>query len=626
MRRTVGFTASLLALLLLAFSISVKAETVTAVQYLSPANEVPPIAGLNATGGFAVTVVVNRDANGAITGGAVTFLGTVTFPGAVTITGLHIHEANITVNGGVVIDSGITAGSPLVLASGSGLINLANTNPNVAVLGRLLRNPKGFYVNLHTTVNPGGAIRGQIVRFVESQAVTLQMSPANEVPPIPGLAATGTGTITVNPTRNADTGEIIGGAVTFTIQYQDFPANTTFTGLHIHEGAAGANAGVVIGTPLSGANPLQSATGRGSVSIEVPITTAAQLGALRRMVANPAGFYANLHTSVNTGGAVRAQLTSLAAPPVVQQSTTYFLETGSADAPIGLLVTGIDLASTVLVNGQLVMASLDINTGGLGVIIPGALRANAGTLHVQARNAQGVMSAPLTIVVAAAASVNATALATTDAARFGNLAAPEAIVAGFGTRLASQVAVATSQPLPTALDGTSVYVNGVLARLFFVSPLQINYLVPAETVVGPAAVVAVARDGTVSRGALNVSQSASAVFTSNSLGTGAPAAVASTDGQNFNIRMGNPDGTPIEVGAGNFVQLFGTGLRYGSTAMTMTIGATAVTPSFVGAQPDLAGLDQVNLQIPASMAGAGLVNLTFTLDGKNSNPVQLRIR
>jgi uncharacterized protein (TIGR03437 family) len=236
------------------------------------------------------------------------------------------------------------------------------------------------------------------------------------------------------------------------------------------------------------------------------------------------------------------------------------------------------------------------------------------------------MSAALTIVVAPAASVNTTALATTDAAKFGGLAAPEAIVAGFGTRLSAATVPATTSPLPFALDGTTLYVNGIAARLFFVSPGQINYLVPAGAVVGPAAVVAVARDGTVSRGAINVAQSTSAVFTSNSLGTGAPAAVASTDGQVFNILMGNPDGTPREVGAGNFVALFGTGLRYGSTPMTMTIGTTNVTPLFVGPQGDLAGLDQVNLQIPASMAGAGLVNLTFTFDGKNSNPVQFRIR
>jgi len=603
------------------------AEALAAAATMSPANEIPPITGLNASGGFVVKLVVNRGANGAIIGGAVNFLGTVSFPGSVTITGLHIHEAGVTTNGGIVIESGISDANPLTLATGSGLINVTNTNASAAVLSRILKNPTGFYVNLHTSVNPNGAMRGQIVRLVETQAVTVQMSPANEVPPITGLAATGAGTITVNPTRNPDTGEITGGVVIFSVLAQDFPANTTVTGLHIHEASAGVNGGIVFDTRISSSNPVQLPTGRASIRIEVPLTTGVAIAALQRLVANPAVFYVNLHTSMNPGGAIRAQLSELAEPPIIWRSNTYFLETGGADATIGLLVTGIDPAGTAHLNGQMVPATLDVNTGELAVTIPAALRANAGTLFVQARNGQRLMSAPLTIVAAAASSVNSVPIATTDAAKFGNLAAPEAIAVGFGTRLASATAVATTLPLPTTLDGTSVYINGVAARLFFVSRGQINYLVPAGTIVGPAEVVVLARDGTVSRGALNVAQTTPGIFTSNSAGTGAPAAVASANGQVFNILMGNPDGTPREVGAGNFVVLFGTGLRYASTAaMTMTIGTTNVTPLFFGAQPDFAGLDQVNLQIPASMAGAGNVNLTFTLDGKTSNPVQLRIR
>ncbi|MGH9851523.1 MAG: CHRD domain-containing protein, partial [Blastocatellia bacterium] len=611
MRRTVGFTASLLALLLLAFSISARAEILTASVLLSPAAEItPPVpVPTNASGGFVVTINITRDGSGNITAATMNFLGTVSFQGAVTVVGLHIHEQVITANGPVRFDTGLSGANTMVFASGSGLINLNVATVDLAVLGRLLANPTGFYVNLHTSVNGAGAIRGQIVRLTETSALTVPMTTAQEVnPPVPLPAnASGTGTITVNPVRRPTTGEVIGGSVTFTVQHE-IPANLNIVGLHIHEQVAGQNGGIVIDTRITAANSVPTATGRGTISLEAAIITAAQLGALQRLIANPAGFYVNLHTSANPAGVIRGQLTSFARPPVIQQSNTYFLETGSTDAPIGLLVTGIDLASTVLVNGQVVTASLDVNTGGLAVVIPAAARANAGTLFVQARNGQGVMSAPLAIVVAPTASVNTTAIATTDAARYGGRTAPEAIAAGFGARLSAATVSAAGQPLPFSLDGTSVYVNGVGARLFFVSPNQINYLVPAGTVVGPAAVVAVARDGTVSRGALNVAQSAAAIFTSNSLGTGAPAAVASTDGQVFNILVGNTDGTPREIGAGNFVALFGTGLRYGSAPMTIAIGTTNVTPSFVGAQADFAGLDQVNLQIPQSLAGAGLVN------------------
>jgi len=635
MKRTVGCIASLFTLLL-ALSTAAKAEVLTATVQLSPAAEVNPPAPppANASGGFQVTVNVTRDASGNVTAGAINFLGIANFPGgaAITVVGLHIHEGAINANGPVRFDSGLSAASPLMLPTGVGLVNQNATSVDVTVLGRLLANPASFYVNLHTAPNPAGAIRAQIVRLVETQSVSVQMTPAQENPPITTVTASGTGTITINPVRNPATGAVTGGTVTFTIQH-DIPAGSVITGLHIHEQVAGMNGGVVINTGVgAGASSIPTASGKGTINFEVPITTAAQIGALQRLLANPVGFYVNLHTSDFGGGLIRGQLVATAAPLVIQQSTAFFLETGATDTQFRLLLSSIDPISipsaTILVNGQMVTAPYDFATGTYNVTIPAALRANAGTLLVQARNTAGVMSAPVAIVVAAAANVNAFAMTTVDAARFGNTVAPETIVAGFGTRIASQSAGATSQPLPIALDGTSIFVNGIAARLFFVSANQANYLVPTATGIGPAAVVVVARDGSVSRGALNVSQTSPSIFTMTANGVGAPAAVASADGTTFNIVMGNPDGTPREIGAGNFVMLFGTAMRFGSTALTnaIKIGTTDVTPTFIGPVPGLAGLEQANLQIPQSLAGAGNVDLTLTVDGKVSNVVKLRIR
>src|SRR5262249_52825828 len=160
-----------------------------------------------------------------------------------------------------------------------------------------------------------------------------------------------------------------------------------------------------------------------------------------------AGFYVNMHTQDFAGGLIRGQLTPLVSAPAIQLSNTTFLETGATDAQVSMLITGVDLTSSILVNGQAVTALPDLATGGVNVTIPAALRTNAGTLFVQARNGAGVMSEPFIIVVAPTASVNTFAFTTTDAAKFGGLASPEAIVAGFGTKLASQTLVATSNPL-----------------------------------------------------------------------------------------------------------------------------------------------------------------------------------
>ncbi len=625
MKRTAGYVASLLVLIIFVLGAVVKAETVSTTLVLSPANENPPIAGLNASGLFQITVNVTRDANGAITSGTVRFLGTVNFPGAVTIVGLHIHEAAATVNGSVVLNTGISAASPVSLANGTGILDFTVQNANVDVLGRLLKNPAGFYVNLHTSVNTGGAIRGQLVRFQERQVVTVDMTTAKEVPPIANLTASGVGTITASPTRD-DKGVVTGGTVTFSLTF-DFPAGTTLTGLHIHEGAADANGPVVINTGISAASNLVLTTGKGMLNFNVPITTTAANGALTRMLANPAGFYVNLHTTVNTGGAIRSQLAAMnSSPPVIHQSDTYFLATGNSDASIKILATGIDLTSSIVVNGQPVIALPDLSTGLLTVTIPAALRANAGTLFVQVKSGSGVMSTPIQIVVASSANVNSVAATSVDSAKYGALASPDSIVSAFGTKMASQMVAATTTPLPTSLDGTTVYVNGEAARLFFVSDGQVNYLIPSGTIAGPASVVIVAKDGTVSRGTVNIAASAPGIFTRTATGAGAPAAVASTDGQNFNIVMANPDGTPVAIDAGNFVMIFGTGFRYASTAMAMTIGGTAVTPLGFAAQSQFAGLDQANVQIPMAMAGRGDVDLVITLDGKASNPVKLKIK
>ncbi|MFN0085027.1 MAG: CHRD domain-containing protein [Blastocatellia bacterium] len=630
MRSRAGSVISLLASLMLGASglvlmaVEARAEIFTVTVMMSPANEVPPITGLAATAGMEVTLNITRDGTGAITGGTARFLGSVAFPGSITITGLHIHEGVTGANGGVRIDSGLSAANPLILATGAGLIDRTSANiTDAALLTRLLTTPTGFYVNLHTSVNPAGAVRAQIIKLTETIAVTVPISPANEVPPIAGLNATGTATITINPVRTPATGVIVGGIVTFTLIY-DFGGDVTVTGLHIHEAAAGVNGGVVINTGLSGANTLRLTTGKGSLSIPVPLRTTTEVETMKRLLLNPPNFYVNIHTTVNAGGAMRGQLVAMAAPPVIQQASTYFLPTANTNASVSLLITGIDLLSSVLINGLPATAVPDLATGIITLTVPSSLLAGNGTLMVQARNGNGLLSTPIVLVVAGA--TNSTAVTTTDAARFGPLVAPDSIATGFGTNFSTATLPAASFPPPVLLDGTSVYVNGIPAGIFFISPQQLNYQIPPSVPQGPASIVVVNRNGDVSRGTVNVAPTIPAIFTSKGDGTGAPGGVASANGASFNLLVGNPDGTAVSLDAGNFVALFGTGFRFASAATAMTLGGTALTPLYIGPQGTLSGLDQINLQIPASLAGRGEMDLIITVDGKPSNTVKMRVR
>ncbi|MDX2029921.1 MAG: CHRD domain-containing protein, partial [Blastocatellia bacterium] len=606
MRSKAGSAISLLASLALGLFLmgaTARAEVLTATVSMSPSNEVPPIAGLAASAGMQVSINVTRDANGAITGATARFLGSVAFPGSITVVGLHIHEGVAGANGPVRVDSRLTAANSVTFASGAGLIDLtSNTLTDVAMLTRLLTNPTGFYVNLHTSVNPAGALRAQIVKMEETTAATIAISPANEVPPIAGLNATGTATITINPVRRPTTGEITGATVAFSMSY-DFGGDVTVVGLHIHEGASGANGPVVINTGITAANSLRLTSGKGSISIPVPLRTTNEIEAMKRLLLNPAAFYVNIHTSANPAGAMRGQMVPMATPPAIQQASAYLLPTANTNATVNLLITGIDLQSTLLINGVQATATPDLTTGIIALTVPSSLLASNGTLTVQARNSNGLLSKPLVLVVAG--TTNSVAVTTTDAARFGALVAPDSIASSFGAGLATASLSATVFPPPMLLDGSSIYVNGIQAGLFFVSPQQINYQIPPGTAPGAASVVIVNKNGEVSRGTVNVAPTIPAIFTAKSDGTGAPGAVASANGATFNLLVGNSDGTANALDAGNYVALFGTGFRFASATTTMTLGGTAVTPSYVGPQGPLSSLDQINFQIPASLAGRG---------------------
>jgi uncharacterized protein (TIGR03437 family) len=615
----------MVALVLLCLSRAARAETVTATVPLSPAQEVPPIVGLNATGTALITFTVNRDAGGAITGGAVNFLVNVKFSGSVTITGLHIHEGMIGAVGSVIFDAGLSATNSRLLADGVGTLNLNATNVDAQALQRLLQNPAGFYANLHTSVNAGGALRGQLTKVQETVARTVALSTTEEVPPISGLNASGTATITANPTRSTQ-GAINGGTVTFTVTY-DFSGSVTITGLHIHEAPAGTNGNVVINTGISGSAPVISQSGKGTISIVAPLT-GATVGALQRLLANPAGFYVNLHTMVNPGGAIRGQLAALAAPPVITTLSSYLLMTGSANNTLTLSGTGFDANSIVLINGQTMMTSLNAASGDLSVTISPALLMSDGPLFVQVRSGGGLLSTPLALNVVSQANLNATAARAGNAAGFTLGAAPDSIGLILGTRLASQaVSAPGSLPFPNSLDGTTVYVNGVIVPLSFVSATQINCLWPTGLPPGIARLVIVAKDGTVSQGELQVINVAPGIFTRTANGRGAPAAVASSDGVNFNLTMSNADGTPVEISAGTYVTLFGTGWRFHSGDVRLTVGNGMTIPFlYAGTQGDLLGLDQFNFRVPESLAGRGDLELVVTMDGRPSNPVRLKIK
>jgi uncharacterized protein (TIGR03437 family) len=227
----------------------------------------------------------------------------------------------------------------------------------------------------------------------------------------------------------------------------------------------------------------------------------------------------------------------------------------------------------------------------------------------------------------------AAAVVSVNAASFLGPLAPGAIAAGFGTNLATRLESAQSLPLPTQLAGTTARLIDSAnvqhqAQLFFVSPGQINYLIPEQAAQGAAQIIVTSGNGVVSQGQLQIANSSPAIFTAAYNGQGLPVALTTYDGVNFETVV-NADGSARAVGCGsvwrpNYLLLFGTGLRR-ATNPRVRIGGVELTPTFVGAQGSFAGLDQVNVMIPSNLPG-GMTNVSITADGRASNTVQLLLQ
>jgi hypothetical protein len=129
--------------------------------------------------------------------------------------------------------------------------------------------------------------------------------------------------------------------------------------------------------------------------------------------------------------------------------------------------------------------------------------------------------------------------------------------------------------------------------------------------------------GTVlAQGTLNVARAMLSLFTSNSAGTGAPAALATADGVSYSV-VGNPDGSSNVVPAGQYLVLFGTGIRGTVDDIRCFIGGVEAPVAYAGLQGGYLALSQVNVQVPQSLAGQGPVEM-YLMDGSTvSNTVTI---
>ena len=209
-------------------------------------------------------------------------LDTGSFTGSVTLDGLtddatavHIHQAIAGLTGAVIIPLAEVTGNP----------NLFNI-PDATILSSTqisaIQNSE-FYLNVHTTTNTSGEIRGQIVGE-NQEVIKTELSGDNQVPTSISTSNSGVAYITVNKSSREIRGNI---------------KNTGLddaTAVHIHDGFAGTNGSVITAltqdTDVSVWN-IESGT----------ILDSAQLSNLLA-----GGMYFNVHSPANANGEIRGQV------------------------------------------------------------------------------------------------------------------------------------------------------------------------------------------------------------------------------------------------------------------------------------------------------------------------------
>jgi uncharacterized protein (TIGR03437 family) len=215
-------------------------------------------------------------------------------------------------------------------------------------------------------------------------------------------------------------------------------------------------------------------------------------------------------------------------------------------------------------------------------------------------------------------------------------------VAIFGEGLAPAMAVAGAGTLPTQLAGTRVVVTDSYgaardAGLFFVSPTQVNCLIPAGMAPGTATLAVVSGARTAATGWIRIEPVAPALFTASADGIGVAAAEVlwvKADGRRESglVFVCSPGGgctsMPIDLGSDSdrvYVSLYGTGIRAFSSVAARVDGEEV--PAAAAAHSVYPGLDQVNIgPLPRDLVGRGEVNVAVTVDGRAANLVTVNIR
>jgi uncharacterized protein (TIGR03437 family) len=279
-------------------------------------------------------------------------------------------------------------------------------------------------------------------------------------------------------------------------------------------------------------------------------------------------------------------------------------------------------------SGTVDLTLVGVGTGGKLVVGASVNPADPGAYEIYfgvpepALTGSGVFLNPLGVINAA------------SFAPAGNPISPGQFVALFGTGLAASNQTA-KPPYPNTLNGVSVLINGKNAPLYFVSPTQINALVPFATT-GTTATITV-QNGSAMSNTVTVPLAATSpgVYSLDQSGSGS-GAILHADYSLVN------DASPAAAGETVLIYLTGMGttnpsVADGTAGNTPTlynavaqpaiyIGGVAGKVQFNGLAPGYPGLYQINVTLPATLPGTGRLPLAIGTNNAYHDQVDISVK
>lgn len=178
----------------------------------------------------------------------------------------------------------------------------------------------------------------------ETHYFQASLSPSAETPaPITASMASGSSLVRIH-IRRSDTGGFLQAAVDFdttvtVVQEQNL------TNMHIHRGAVGVGGGVVIDSRFGTAIPVEAGgTARIIRQFIVEPDNANGITTIGDILANPEGFYVNVHSSAHPGGVVRGQMH----PVDLSATLATAAKVDAAQASIDALQTQLNTMQSLL--------------------------------------------------------------------------------------------------------------------------------------------------------------------------------------------------------------------------------------------------------------------------------------